>query len=225
MNVNNKNESERWLQALPASVLAVAVVWLVGCHTAGYKKSDVAAWNSQVAALNVQAESQELEATIGALNDLVNQPAADAKPQFLKFDQTLNWLVASAKRTESEVNRIWGRRAAYFTVWEKEIPTIQDPAMRSLSEARKAEVSSQFDAANRRYDEARNALEPLITYLQDIRKALSTDLTRDGLVAIKPSVFNANERARQAQTALAQSAAELDALSARTASFRVQEIK
>jgi len=225
MNPSNSNTSLRRLQALRASALAVAIVWFAGCHTAGYKKSDAVASNSQQAAKEVSVENQELDATIVALNDLVNRPAADAEPQFLKFSQALDRLVAATGRAEREVDRVWSSRTRYLAAWEREIPTIHDQATRSLSEVRKSEVSNQFDAANRQFNEAQNALQPLIAFLHDIRKALSTDLTRDGLAAIKPSVTNANERARQAQTALSQSAADLDTLSARTASFRVQDTK
>lgn len=207
------------------SVLAVAAACLTGCHTAGYKKSDAAAWNAQVAARSVQAESHELAATIEALNDLVDQPATNAEPQYLKFSQELERLVASARRAENEVNQIASKRSAYFAVWEKEIPTIQDPETRRVSETRKTAVRNEFDATMRGYEQTRRNVQPLITYLWDIRKALSTDLTWNGLLAIKPSVVNANERARQVQSALAQSAEDLDTLSARTASFRVQEVK
>ena len=65
----------------------------------------------------------------------------------------------------------------------------------------------------------------LTAYFHDLRKALSADLTRNRLLAMQLSVNNANERARQVQTALTQAAAELDALSPRTGSFRVQEVK
>ncbi len=102
---------------------------------------------------------------------------------------------------------------------------MNDPEIRKRSLERRAEVSSQFDAASRRHDEARNAMQLLVGYLQDIRKALSTDLTRQGLTAVQPSVNNANESARKVQAALAQSATELDTLSARVSSFRVQDAK
>ena len=200
----------------------MAAVWLTGCKSAGYQKADAAALNGQAAVASVQSESTELQATIAALNNLVNQPAEDIKPQFLTFDQALTRLASSARRADGEVNRVWSRWDAYFAVWEKEIQTIQDPTMQSLSETRKTEVSNQFIAAKRRYAETGNNVQPLIAYLQDIRKTLSTDLTRDGLMAIKPSVATANEKAQQVETALIQSTAELDALSARTASYRVQ---
>ena len=68
-------------------------------------------------------------------------------------------------------------------------------------------------------------LHPLTAFLQDIRKALSTDLTKPGLVAVQEWTTSANERASKVQTALAQSATEFDALSARTSSSRVQDVK
>lgn len=86
-------------------------------------------------------------------------------------------------------------------------------------------MGNQFDSANRSYDEAQRKLDPLMGYLLDIRKALSTDLTRHGLAAAQPSVANANARAREVEAALTQSASELDTLGARTASFRVQDVK
>lgn len=200
----------------------MVVVCLTGCKSPGYKKADAAALNSQAAVASVQAESTELHATIEALNDLVNQPAEDIKPQFLTFDHALTRLASSTRHAETEVNRVWSQWDAYFDLWEKEILTIQDPAMQNLSDDRKTEVSNQYIAAKRRYAETGNIVQPLIVYLQDIRKTLSTDLTRDGLMTIKPSVSTANQRAQQVETALVQSVAELDALSARTASYRVQ---
>lgn len=164
-----------------ASAFALVIAGLAGCQTAGYQKSNAAALNSQVAAGYVQAESQQLQATITALNDLVNQPATNAEPQFLNFTQALNRLSASAKSADDEVKRIKSNRAAYFATWDNEIRNIQDPVTQSVSKAREADVRSMFDATLRAYDETRQNLQPLISYLQDIRKALSTDLTRNGL--------------------------------------------
>jgi len=89
-----------------------------------------------------------------------------------------------------------------------------------MSVMRKKELTALFEDANRRYNESRTALKLLIVYLHDVRKALSTDRTREGLASLKGSVFDVNERARRAQSAVA----GLDALSARKASFRVQEV-
>ena len=175
--------------------------------------------------MEVQTESRELEATLASLNELVTQPAADAKPQFLKFSAALDRLNAAAAQAGGSVNRMWQKRSAYLETWDKEIATINDEEIRRVSQGRKTEVSNQFDSTARRYDDGQKQLQPLIRYLNDIRKALSTDLTREGLAAAQASVDRANEKAREVQNVLAQSAAELDTLSARTASFRVRDTK
>ena len=161
---------------------------------------------------------------MAALNDLVNQPATDAKPQFLRFSKALDRLAASDKKAGKGANHLTRKRAEYFEVWDKEIAAIKDAEIRQSSEDRKAEVSKQFDTAIRAYDEARGSMRPLVDYLTDIRTALSADLTRQGLTAAQPSVANAKEKAAKAQSALTQSATELDTLSTRIASFRVHEV-
>jgi len=105
--------------------MSVAAACLAGCHTTGYKQS-AAAWNSQTASAEVQAESRELEATLASLNELVNQPAADARPQFVKFSVALDQLASSARRSGSGVRRMWQKRLAYFAIWDKEIAAIGD---------------------------------------------------------------------------------------------------
>jgi len=72
---------------------------------------------------------------------------------------------------------------------------------------------------NRRYTEARAATQPLISYLVDIRKALSNDLTTGGLEAVKPIVQNAEENATKVRTALARLTNELNDSSVQLASI------
>ncbi len=225
MNVNHQTQSHRWIQFLPAGLLAVALVGFAGCQTTGYQKSDAAALNSQVAATHMQAEGEALAATLTSLNDLIHQPATDAKPQFVQFSAALDRLHGTAKQAAKSLDHIGRKRAAYFKVWDKEIAALENEEIRQRSQARRAEVNNQFDATRQQCDEAQNGLLPLIAYLQDLRKALSTDLTRNGLIAAQPSLVNANERARQVQTDLTEANAALDALSARTSSSRVQDAK
>jgi len=60
----------------------------------------------------------------------------------------------------------------------------------------------------------------LIDYLQDIRRALSTDLNTSGVEAVKPLVGNANTTATKVQAALTQASASLTSLSAQMSSAR-----
>ena len=213
------------LRILPVCALALVVGALTGCQTAGYQKSDAAAVDAQAAATAVQVESRALATTMGALNDLVNQPAPDARPQFQRFSAALDQLSAAAQRAEDKAEGLAQKRMAYFQAWDKEISTIKDEDIRNRSVARKSEVSTQFDFALQQYRDAENDVKPLIGYLQDIRKALSVDLTRGGLTSVQSPVTIAAGKADKAQTALNQCATELETLGGRMSSSKVADAK
>ena len=92
-------------------------------------------------------------------------------------------------------------------------------AVKTRSVARKTVVSQRFEAVNRRYAEARATTQPLIAYLNDVRKALGTDLTTGGLASVKPIVQNAEENTVKVQSALARLTDELNTSSTQMASI------
>ena len=110
--------------------------------------------------------------------------------------------------------------AVYMAAWNKQLGTITNANVRSRSEARKAEVANQFNAANANYAQTQSVLWSLVDYLQDIRKALSADLTPSGVEAVKSIVSIARTNASKVQTALAQAGAELTAFSTSMSSAR-----
>lgn len=191
-------------------ILLLALFW-IGCRSNGYNKSDAAGRSFRDAAAEVDTESRSIEATLAALNDLVNQPAADLKPQFHRYSSALNRLVASAAQTERTRQQMELKSAEYFGAWDKEVAGINYGIIRELSEARKTEVTNRFHSINSRYLEAQSVVRPLITYLEDIRTALSVDLTSAGLNAVKSIVNNADLNSRKVQTALANLSEDLTA--------------
>ena len=218
MNTRKPKRTQVLTQVLQVSALVLAVVWLAGCSTTVYKQGDRAAGSSRTAALEVQTESQALAGTMATLNDLVDKPAADLKPQFGCFSAALDSLVAAAKQGAVMGDQLVRSNAAYFAAWHKQLGTITNADVRSRSEARETEVCNQFNAANHGYLQAQDALRSLIDYLQDIRRALSTDLTVSGVGALKALVSNANTDASKVQASLAQAGTDLTALSNRMSS-------
>jgi hypothetical protein len=213
--------------------LVLAGVTLAGCTTTGYQKGDVAAQSLKDAAGQVRAENQALDLTMVTLRDLVNkspdenppdakrlnQPAIDLKPAYQRFSRALDRLEAAAARTDQAATKFAQKNAAYLANWNKELNTMSYEAVRTRSAARKNEVSQRFEAVNRRYSEARAVTQPLISYLNDIRKALGTDLTTGGLASVKPIVQNAEENTVKVQAALGRLTDELSASSMQMASI------
>jgi hypothetical protein len=73
--------------------------------------------SAQVTAAEIQAESRAVEQTMGALKNLVNEPAVDLRLQFERFSSALDELLAAAKRTEASGKRMAEKSAAYFAAW------------------------------------------------------------------------------------------------------------
>jgi len=194
-----------------------------GCQSGAYKKSDAAARSLDKAAREVQAEAHGIDVTLEALDDLVNNPAPDLKPQLARFSAALDRLVALAQRTDATRLRMEQKSAEYFTAWDQQVPAINFGIIREHSEARRAEVTNKFYSVNSRYLDAQAVVWPLINYFRDIRTALSVDLTSAGLESVKSIVSNAEQNARKVQLALEQLTNELNASGAQLSSVTPRE--
>jgi hypothetical protein len=200
------------------------VLALAGCATSTYKQADSAAISQQNAAEEVQIEGHELNVTMACLQDLVNKPAPDLGPQFHQFSKAVDHLEAAADRNERAAQKVAEKHTAYFEGWNQQITNMNYEVVRSHSEARKTQVTTRFENVNRRYAEARTVMRPMLNYLNDIRRALAADLTREGLEAVKPVVANGVENAGKVQIALANLQNELTSSGVRMASYTTEPI-
>jgi len=199
-------------------VFAGAVCVVSGCASHGYEKGDIAAASMQKAAAEVQAEQRALDATVSALGELVNTQGGDLGLLFRRYSDSLDHLVAAAHRTETTGKKMEVKNADYVDAWDRQLQSIDYQHIRDLSEARRAEVTNRMETVSRRYRESQAAVQPLISYFEDIRKALSTDLTPAGLESLKEVVTNADNNVVKVQTALDALSTELTESSAKMSS-------
>jgi hypothetical protein len=202
--------------------LAALAAGLAGCSTTSYERGDAAGRSLQNAAAEVQIQSRELRFTMSTLETLVNKPAVDLKPQFDTFSKSLNRLQAAVARNQRAAEAVVAKNAEYLASWDRQITNMNYEVVRTRSVERRGEVTDRFEAVSRRYAEARTVMRPLLAYLNDIRLALSSDLTLAGLEAIKPIVSNAGENAGKVQLALARLTTELNDSGVRVSSHGFQ---
>jgi hypothetical protein len=215
----NRRRIEDLVTSVCAAVLALPL--LAGCASAGYQKGDVASVSMQQAATEVQVEGRAMDNTMACLSALIDS-TGDLRPPYKRYVRSLDHFVSTAERTENTGRRMQEKNAQYFQAWDQQLQSIDYEHIRELSEARKAEVTNRVEAVTHRYQESQAAVQPLITYLQDIRKALNADLTPGGLESLKGIVKNANDNAAKVQVALEALTAELTNSSARMASVVTQ---
>jgi DNA repair exonuclease SbcCD ATPase subunit len=188
---------------------AVLSPLLIGCSTTTHDRGDSAAKSLQSAAAEVQVERHQLTLTMTSLESLVHKPAMDLRPQLKQFSANLDRLEAAARRNDKAAETALERNARYLESWDRQLTNMNYEVVRESSEKRRTEVAQNFNAVNRRYTEARTVMEPLLSYLNDIRRALDSDLTLNGLQAIKPVVANAQENAQKVHAALGRLGDEL----------------
>jgi hypothetical protein len=196
----------RWKENL---LLTLAVFCLAGCASNNYRRGNAAASSLDRAAAEVQAESRVLDLTVASLKELYNDPGPDLKQPFQHFSACLDRLAAAAHRTELTGQEMARKNEAYLLAWEKQLATIDYEHIRNVSQTRMLEVSNRFDVVNRRYLDCQAVVRPMVGYLLDVRRALSSDLTPEGLASMKTVVQNADTNSAKVQTALGALSTEL----------------
>jgi len=215
----NQQAFGRVLQAFICSAMTL-IMW--GCASP-YRQGDSASVSLHNAATEIRAESAAINVTLASLDNLVNNPGPDLKPQFARYSHSLDRLVAASKRAEKSAEVAKQTSADFFESWDKRTADIKYEAVRDQSVSRKTQVSSEFNTVNDRYRENQSVIDPLISYFQDIRTALSTDLTMGGIQSVKTLADNAAQNAHKVQTALARLSDELYDSGARMSSIGPRE--
>ncbi len=187
--------------SLIASLLLISAI-VSGCASRGYNRADSAASSVQHAANRVDVGASQIEMALATLTDLVENPGADMKPQFGKFNAAVNNLESLSKDIAGKSETMQKKGAAYFEKWDQELAQIQSEDIRSRSAARKTEVMQGFERVQANYQNSSVALAPFITRLADIRTALGTDLTPAGLESIRGSVASAKTEGATVQESL-----------------------
>jgi len=193
-----------------------------GCATSGYQKAGNVASNVEKAADSIAKGSEQIDLTLAALTDLVNNPQPDLKPQFKKFSSDVNAVEAFAKNVAGRAKNMSTLGTNYFATWEAEIAKIQNEDIRKRSTERKEAVMKHFEKVKVDYNEAKTAFIPFMNDLKDIRTALSTDLTTAGITSIKGVAEKTNKNAVSVRQSLAKLVADFKELSSSLAAATPQ---
>lgn len=203
-----------------ATLAAVGAVLAAGCSSIGYKKQNLTAANIQFTGNLITDLQGKLDTTLTSLNNLVNQPQADLRPQYKTFASNITALQSAAKKLSAARTDIASKEKEYFAEWDQEIAQMQNADIKAISQSRRDEVAKNLASLKTSYAQTDMAFKPFLADLQDVQKYLSVDLTAGGLAAIKDPVAKANQDAGPLKDSLTQLAGDFkkfgDSLSSRT---------
>jgi hypothetical protein len=77
------------------------------------------------------------------------------------------------------------RAKAYFDQWDAQLASVQNQEIRNLAQQRKAKLQETFGSIKDAAQGAKDAFPPFLSNLKDLRTALGSDLSAQGIEASK----------------------------------------
>jgi len=146
----------------------------------------------QDAHLETARTTEQLKATLSALNALTAQKKGDLRPAYNAFCAEVPKTEAAAAHTRTRVQWMAGDGLKYFKDWQKTIDGIANDSLRKKAQKRMDAVKKSYDKVEASLVQAGEKFRPFLSDLTDIQKFLATDVTAGGVKAIKSTVSSAN---------------------------------
>jgi hypothetical protein len=197
---------------LGLSGVAALTIGIGSCASPNYNKGSATATGLKESSDKIQAASRQLDATLDSLNDLVNNPQPDLRPQYKKFSGNVDDLGNLARHVDESVNSMREKGNEFFAKWSEELAGIKNEDIRNRSASRQKEVSEALNSVKQSYADTETAFRPLMSDLRDIQKYLGTDLTPAGVSAMKDVAAKANTDGAKLKEALGKLSAEFQSL-------------
>jgi hypothetical protein len=189
---NTPRLSMRWITVITLGLLALG--W-TGCSTPAHRQGESTAKTLQSLAHRLESTGSQLNLAVTELDGLVNNPQPDLRPQFNRFAGAVKKIHSLSNEVSRTEARLTARGQWHFAHWEKQLAAMQNDNIRHRGQQRKLELQSRFEAARHTCRLVLTSLGPVQADLADVKRFLSSDLTPEGLVAIRSS---ANQLTQQA---------------------------
>jgi acetylglutamate synthase len=216
-------KTKQLLIAIAALTVAVTTTFITGCQSSGYDAGNKTAADIQAAADRIAAGPAQIDAVLASLNDMVDKPQADLRPQYQLFADNVAKVEAAAKAIAANRKSMGERQKEFFAKWDEQLAQIKNEDIKARSQSRKDEVNKNLLAIKTSYLEAATAFKPFMANLKDVQKYLSVDLTTGGIAAIKDTVTKVNESAVPLKTSIAKVAEDFKALGVSMSSVAPQQ--
>jgi hypothetical protein len=169
----------------------LSLLFSAGCASSAHDQGHQTAAHIQTAAHHIAALPAAIDKTLASLNDLVNRPAADLRPQYKEYVFNLAVVEDAGKEIVDARIELGQQGKAYFADWDAQLAQIKNEDIKARSQGRRTEVAQQLQAIKRSYAETELVYRPFIAKLKDVQRYLSVDLTPDGVAAIQGTVTKA----------------------------------
>ena len=160
--------------------------------------------------LETTRTSEQLKATLEAINALTKQSKGDLRPAYNTYCSEVTRTEAAAGWTKTRIQWMAGDGRKYFQDWQATVNGIANESLRKKSQKRLDAVQASYNNVEASLQLAGEKFKPFLSDLTDIQKALATDVTAGGVKAIKSTVRSANWNHQFVDKAIKSALKEMD---------------
>lgn len=154
--------------------------------------------------------SEQLRSTLNALNALTKQTKGDLNPAYKSFSAQVDKTQTAAAETRKRAEWMGGDGRKYFEVWQNTVNGIANESLRKKAQKRLTAVQESYGKVESKLGLAGQKFAPFLADLEDIRKALATDVTAGGVKSIRGTVKSANWNYQYVNSAITDARKEMD---------------
>jgi len=136
--------------------------------------------------------SEQLKATLSALNALAKQSKGDLRPAYKAYCSEVARTETAAGLTGTRVQSMASDGRQYFQGWQNSINGIANQSLRKKFQKRLDSAKASYQKVEASLQLASDKFKPFLSDLGDIQKALATDVTAAGVSAVRSTVKTAN---------------------------------
>jgi hypothetical protein len=183
-------------------VAVVLIVTVCGCSMTQKEQASMTAGSMQQTNAELMKVADQIDVTLAALNDLAENPQSNLKPQYETFAAAVAGLQTQADITKKRAEEMRAQGAAYFDAWNYDSDAPVSP-----------KVKASYDKIAQESAKARDAFNPFLVSLADIKKLVGMDITGTGVNLIQDLVKKANAEAQDVKASIQAVLTEVDTVS------------
>ena len=128
----------------------------------------------------VQSQHQ-IDSVTASLADMTSPSQTDLRAAYDKYCDQLARMQQHSETMRREADAMRASRDSYFGTWEQKLTDIDNPTIRASAEARRRRLRDAHERITTTSLAARDAYQPFMKDLQDVRKYLAADLSKSSV--------------------------------------------
>ena len=158
------------------------------------------------------AGKEQIDRTMSALAAVSDPNQPNLQAAYRTYCDELDKLSAHQQRLAAEAEAMRQARTTYFARWDERVSDIDNPTIRAAAEERRTRLRNAQERISTDAGQARDAYRPLMSDLQDVRKFLDGDLSKDTTAVLGPATTKAQKDAQVVKERIDVVIADLDAV-------------